>query len=84
MRGGFGSFLDDGGRYHAGQDGWSAVYSIGAPSARSGHPAIWTGSEMIIWGGFNGSYLNDTFTYHPPPHDVSLSTTLTHGIARSQ
>src|SRR5207245_6667592 len=22
-----------------------------APSARGGHTAIWTGSEMIVWGG---------------------------------
>jgi hypothetical protein len=25
--------------------------TINAPSARSGHTAVWTGTEMIIWGG---------------------------------
>jgi hypothetical protein len=25
-----------------------------APSGRSGHTAVWTGSEMIVWGGVDG------------------------------
>ncbi len=30
---------------------WIATGLVNAPAARSGHSAIWTGSEMIIWGG---------------------------------
>jgi hypothetical protein len=34
--------------------------TTGAPSGRNGHTAAWTGSRMIVWGGYNGSgYLND-------------------------
>jgi hypothetical protein len=29
--------------------------AAGAPSARSGHTAVWTGSRMIVFGGRNGS-----------------------------
>ncbi|TET31340.1 MAG: hypothetical protein E3J72_22690 [Planctomycetota bacterium] len=31
---------------------WRYTTNDGAPSARSGHSAIWTGSRMIIWGGY--------------------------------
>ncbi|MDB6111020.1 MAG: Kelch repeat-containing protein, partial [Pedosphaera sp.] len=32
---------------------------------RKGHTAVWTGSEMIIWGGNNGSLRNDGARYNP-------------------
>jgi len=39
------------------------------PDPRSGHTAIWTGSEMIIWGGFSSGSepvtYNDGFRYNP-------------------
>ena len=37
---------------------WTATSTSNAPSSRAGHTAVWTGSEMIVWGGYNGSYLN--------------------------
>ena len=37
----------------------------GAPVARYKHTAVWTGSEMIVWGGFGGSNFNDTWSYTP-------------------
>ena len=44
----------------------------GVESARSApfpvrgyHTAVWTGNEMIVWGGFNGSYLKDGARYNP-------------------
>ncbi len=30
---------------------WRAMSTAGAPTARSGHTAIWSGSELIVWGG---------------------------------
>jgi hypothetical protein len=35
----------------AAQGYWSPTSLAGAPSARSGHTAVWTGSKMIVWGG---------------------------------
>ena len=40
-----------GGRFNPSTNTWTALSTDGAPSARYGHTAIWTGSEMIIWGG---------------------------------
>ena len=36
-------------------DTWTATSSTNAPVARYNHTAVWTGSEMIVWGGYNGS-----------------------------
>jgi N-acetylneuraminic acid mutarotase len=40
-----------GGRYNPATDTWSPMSTVGAPSGRRRHTAIWTGSELIIWGG---------------------------------
>lgn len=40
-----------GGRYRADGDRWAPMRADGAPSPRSGHSAVWTGTEMWIWGG---------------------------------
>jgi N-acetylneuraminic acid mutarotase len=32
-------------------EAWTATSSSGAPAARYGHTAVWTGSRMIVWGG---------------------------------
>ena len=32
-------------------DQWGATSTANAPYARSFHTAVWTGSEMIVWGG---------------------------------
>lgn len=49
----------------AGCDSWSAT-SIGAnvPAVRESHTAVWTGTEMIVWGGFNPA-LNTGGRYNP-------------------
>ena len=35
---------------------WQAVNSTGAPPARYWHTAVWTGAEMIVWGGIGEPY----------------------------
>ena len=47
--------FDTGGRYNAGTDSWTATSTANVPLARWDHTAVWTGSEMIVWGGFNDS-----------------------------
>lgn len=58
---------NDGGRYDPVSDSWTAVTTTNAPAARWGHDAIWTGAEIILWGGTNGtgSYLNSGGRYNP-------------------
>ena len=47
--------VNTGGRYNPGSDVWTATATTGAPAARVGHSAVWTGSKMIIWGGNDGA-----------------------------
>jgi len=58
-------FLNDGGRYDPAANSWDAVASAGAPTGRTVPAALWTGEEMIVWGGFDGSPLNDGGSYNP-------------------
>ena len=46
------SISDDGG---CTDDTWTATTTDNAPSARDGHTAVWTGSEMIVWGGYRAA-----------------------------
>jgi N-acetylneuraminic acid mutarotase len=40
-----------GGRYDPVSNSWTPTYSPGAPEGRAYLPAVWTGNEMIVWGG---------------------------------
>lgn len=44
---------------------WMPVTTANAPSPRQDATAVWTGQEMIVWGGYNGSYLNSGGRYNP-------------------
>jgi N-acetylneuraminic acid mutarotase len=68
-----------GGRYDPATDTWQPMSTDGAPSRRRRHTAIWTGSELIIWGGV-GSDVRSPFgngaRYNPVTDTWSpLSTT---------
>jgi hypothetical protein len=43
-----------GGRYNPSTDNWIDTSTTNAPEGREGHTAVWTGSEMIVWGGTIG------------------------------
>ena len=55
-----GAHLNTGGRYDPGTDSWTATSITNAPAARRLHTAVWTGSEMIVWGGVNGTVTLNT------------------------
>jgi len=42
---------EDDGRYDPATDTWKTISTVGAPSPRVWHTGIWTGHEMIVWGG---------------------------------
>ena len=87
----WGGFNDDppfitvfngGGKYNPSTDSWTATSMTDPPSERYWHTAVWTGSEMIIWGGYgpgggNGFYgsLNTGGKYNPQNGWTSTSTT---------
>ncbi len=55
-----------GGRYNPSTDSWTATSTTNAPAARFDHRAVWTGSEMIVWGGRDGfDYYNTGGRYNP-------------------
>ncbi len=59
-------FFNDGGRYDPATNSWTALPTSGAPPGRQSLTAVWTGSEMIVWGGSNGGgYFNDGGRYNP-------------------
>ena len=44
-------YVNTGGRYNPTTDSWIPTTTTGAPGARYQHTSVWTGSEMIVWGG---------------------------------
>ena len=59
--------LNTGGRYSPVTDSWTATSTINAPPPRSAATAIWTGAEMIIWGGADwvGNVFDTGGRYNP-------------------
>lgn len=58
--------LNDGGRYVPITDTWTSVSTTNAPSGRDDHVAVWTSSQMIVWGGYDGTQrVNDGKRYNP-------------------
>jgi len=58
----------DGARYNPAANVWTSIPGNlpNTPSARSHHTAVWTGRELIIWGGYDGrNALNDGARYDP-------------------
>jgi hypothetical protein len=45
------AIFNDGGKYNPGTNSWVATTIGGAPDRRAYHTAVWTGTEMIVWGG---------------------------------
>ncbi len=43
--------LKTGGRYNPNTDAWQPTTEHGAPDGRLCYAAVWTGDEMIVWGG---------------------------------
>jgi hypothetical protein len=65
--GDFAKVLNTGGRYDPVADSWTATSLTNAPTARAVHTAVWTGTEMIVWGGTTGlfAFLNTGGNYNP-------------------
>ena len=53
-------FFNTGGRYDPSTDGWTPTSVVDAPSSREISQAVWTGTEMIVWGGYDGNFLLNT------------------------
>ncbi len=66
MTTGSGSFKITGGRYTPSLDKWQPMSTTGAPSGRRFHSVVWTGTELIVFGGQNASTIfGDGGRYNP-------------------
>ncbi len=59
-----------------GVDAWAATTTTGAPDSRAYHTAVWTGSEMVVWGGVFAIPLGSGGRYDPVA-DAWTATTAT-------
>jgi len=69
--------VNTGSRYDPVADSWSATsIAPDVPSARAAHSAIWTGTQMIVWGGSGPSALESTGGQYNPSGDSWLATSV--------
>ena len=75
------ALTNTGGIFHIASNTWQSggtdIASFDTPSPRTMHSAIWTGSTMIIWGGFDGTQSLDTGGRYTPGTPGSWSTVST-------
>jgi N-acetylneuraminic acid mutarotase len=71
------TYINTGGLYDPATDSWAAVSTVGAPSARRFHTAIWTGSRMIVWGGFGDAGFANTGGVYDPATNTWTATSTT-------
>src|SRR5438552_176060 len=66
-------------------DTWTATSTTNAPSARSRHTAVWTGSEMIVWGGSDqaSNYTNTGGRYNRATDSWTATSTTSAPVART-
>lgn len=64
-----GSFAD-GARYNPANNSWTLMSSVNAPIARSLPLAVWTGTELIVWGGYLGLTNSNTGGRYNPANDT--------------
>ena len=77
--------LNTGGRYNPSTNSWTGTSTTNAPTGRQGHTAVWTGSEMIVWGGspdFNHG-LDTGGRYNPSTNTWTASSTTNAPTGRS-
>jgi N-acetylneuraminic acid mutarotase len=71
--GGDAGYLNTGGKYNPSTDSWTATSNTNAPAGRYSHTAVWTGSQMIVWGGTG--FLNTGGRYNPSTNSWTATST---------
>ncbi len=74
---GMGNPLEVSGPLFCADDTWTASSNVNAPGARAHHTAVWTGSEVIIWGGGDLDLVrfNTGAKYDPATNNWSATST---------
>ncbi len=89
--GGCGALLNcyfaTGGRYNPVSDTWASISTTNAPAGRYAHTAVWTGTEMIVWGGWLSpvpAIANTGGRYNPATDTWAPTSTVNAPTARTQ
>jgi len=72
----YGSDLNTGYIYNLTTNSWSTMTISNAPLARSGAKMIWTGNEIMVWGGKMQGVSTDTGAFYDVKSDTWLETSL--------
>ena len=68
-------YWNTGGRYNPNIDSWIATSTTNAPDGRYFHAAVWTGTEMIVWGGTEDiADFNTGGRYNPSTNSWTATT----------
>ena len=70
----WGVYTNTGVRYNLAADSWFPTTTINAPTSRAHHAAVWTGTEMIIWGG-EYPYMSSGGRYNPATNSWTATST---------
>jgi N-acetylneuraminic acid mutarotase len=70
-----GEEFNTGGIYDPQTDSWRPTSTVDAPTGRFAHTAVWTGAEMIVWGGLDEtSTVTHTGGVYDPATDTWAAT----------
>ena len=58
-------YIGSGGQYNPATDTWNEIPAAAAPAPRVASAAVWTGKGLLVFGGYNGKHLNDTYYFLP-------------------
>ena len=65
-----------GARFDPATSTWTPTSTANAPPARHSHQAVWTGSKMIVWGGYGADFETTGGVYDPATDTwTALATT---------
>lgn len=63
---GEGGLANEGGRYNPVLNSWILMTTKGGPEARTGQSVVWTGSQMLLWGGQGRwNFPEEVYSYTP-------------------
>lgn len=68
--------LNSGASYDPASDSWTTISNTNAPSSRGRHTAVWTGTEMVIWGGSDNTGTLNTGARYNPLTDTWTATSM--------
>ncbi len=74
-----------GGMYNVASNTWTPMATLSAPSARDAHMTVWTGTKMLVFGGYpnNSSVTNTGAAFDPSGNSWTTLPTLSAPSARN-